>query len=423
MRNKFIFPLIFISIITASAFSWLWFRSQNRVYNLAIATGGKQGEYYAFAGALATVIAKHQPQIQIEVRETEGSIENVELLESNEVQLALIQSDTSISVSTRAIAPLFPEILHLIVTKESDINSFSDLKGKRIALMPEGSGSYEIFWSLCSHYGLNSQDFDATPFSPPAAHTALKERQVDALFRVIALRNPAVSQLLQNGDTKLVPIEQGAAIQLFQPALFPSIIPQGTYNGAIPIPSSDLPVVALEALLVTREDIDRNLIYEITRILFETRNELAKQNIQAALIRQPEEPNDFRLPFHEGAKAYYNQNRPSFIVEYAEPLGLLLSVSVLCISGIWQLRIWLQGKQKNRADFYNLEVLRLIDRINTLDNLEQLNQLRTHLFEILEKVVIDLDEDRVSAESFQSFTFTWEVAMKTIGDREALLRT
>ena len=423
MRNKSIFLLIFVSIIAASAFGWLWFRSQNRIANLAIATGGKQGEYYAFARALATVIARHQPQIQIEVRETEGSLENVRLLESNEVQLALIQSDTSIPISTRAIAPLFPEILHLIVTEESEIDSFSDLKGKRIALMPEGSGSYQIFWSLSSHYGLDNQDFVATPLSPPAAHAALKERQVDALFRVIALGNPTVSQLLRDGNTRLVPIEQGAAIQLFQPALFPSVIPQGTYNGAIPIPDRDLSVVALEALLVTREDIDRDLIYEITRILFETRNELARQNIQAAMIRQPEEPNDLRLPFHTGAKAYYNQDRPSFIIEYAEPLGLLLSVSVLCISGIWQLRVWLQGKQKNRADFYNLEVLRLIDRINSLDNLEQLNLLRTHLFEILEKVVVDLDEDRVSAESFQSFTFTWEVAMKTIGDREILLRT
>ena len=423
MGNKFIFPLIFVSIITASAFSWLWFRSQNRVYNLAIATGGKQGEYYAFAQALATVITKHQPQIQIEVRETEGSIENIELLESNEVQLALIQSDTSIPVSTRAIAPLFPEILHLIVAQESEIDSFSDLQGKQIALMPEGSGSYQIFWSLSSHYGLDSQDFNATPLSPPAAHTALKERKVDALFRVIALGNPAVSQLLQDGNNKLVPIEQGAAIQLFQPALFPSIIPQGTYNGAIPIPDRDLPVVALEALLVTHEDINRNLVHEITRILFETRNELAKQNIQAAMIRQPEEPNDLRLAFHEGAKAYYNQDRPSFIIEYAEPLGLLLSICVLVISGIWQLRVWLQGKQKNRADFYNLEVLRLIERINNLDNLEQLNHLRTHLFEILEQVVVDLDEDRVSAESFQSFTFTWKVAMNTISDREALLKT
>ena len=100
--------------------------------------------------------------------------------------------------------------------------------------------------------------------------------------------------------------------------------------------------------------------------MFEARNELVKQNIQAAMIRQPEEPNDLGLSFHEGAKTYYNQDRPSFIIEYAEPLGLLLSSAVLCVSGIWQLKMWLQGKQKNRADLYNLEILELINHINLM---------------------------------------------------------
>ena len=421
MQNKLVFPIIFLSIVMAGIFSWQWFRSQNRVYSLTIATGGKQGEYYAFAQALAKVIARQKPQIQLKVLETQGSVENLELLESNQVQLALIQSDTIVYPSTRAIASLFPEVLHLIVTAESQIDSFSDLKGKRIALMPKGSGSYQLFWSLSSHYGLSGKDFEAIALSPPQAHSALLERKVDALFRVIALGNPAVSQLLQHGKTKLVPIEQGAAIQLFQPALIPSQIPKGTYNGAIPIPAEDLLVVAVEAVLVTREELDRRIVYEITRILFEARNELVKQNIQAAMISPPEEFSHLGLSFHEGAKNYYNQDRPNFIVEYAEPLGLLLSISVLGVSGIWQLRMWLKGKQKNRADFYNLEILKLIDRIQGIKDLEQLASVRRHLFKILEQVVVDLDRDRVSPESFQSFTFIWEVAMAAISQREMLL--
>jgi TRAP transporter TAXI family solute receptor len=421
MQNKLVFPIIFLSIVMAGIFSWQWFRSQNRVYSLTIATGGKQGEYYAFAQALAKVIARHKPQIQLKVLETQGSVENLELLESNQVQLALIQSDTTVYPSTRAIALLFPEILHLIVTAESQIDSFSDLKGKKIALMPKGSGSYQIFWSLSSHYGLSGKDFEAVALSPPQAHSALLERKVDALFRVIALGNPAVSQLLQDGKTKLVPIEQGTAIQLFQPALIPSQIPKGTYNGAIPIPEKDLPVVAVEAVLVTHEKLERSIAYEITRIIFEARNELVKRNIQAAMIPQPEEFSHLGLSFHEGAKNYYNQDRPNFIVEYAEPLGLLLSISVLGVSGIWQLRMWLKGKQKNRADFYNLEILKLIDRIQGIKDLEQLASVRRHLFKILEQVVVDLDRDRVSPESFQSFTFIWEVAMTAIRQREIFL--
>lgn len=70
---------------------------------------------------------------------------------------------------------------------------------------------------------------------------------------------------------------------------------------------------------------------------------------------------------------------------------------------------------------YNLEILRLIDQVESTEDLEELAQLRHHLFEILERVVVDLDEDRISAESFQSFTFPWDVAIAAIRHRETLI--
>ncbi|MDJ0574057.1 MAG: TAXI family TRAP transporter solute-binding subunit [Xenococcaceae cyanobacterium MO_234.B1] len=425
MQNKLALPITLISIFMVFAFAWQWFREENRVHYLTIATGGKDGEYYAFARAFAQVIARHQPQIQIEVMETEGSLQNQEFLRAKKVQLALLQSDTPLDSSTQAIAVLFPEMFHLIATTKSNINSVSDLKGKRVALLPKGSGSYQLFWPLSKHYGLRSTDFEPVILPSEQAHLALRQGRVDALFQVISLGNPAITELLQRSDNQLVPIDQGAAIQLFQPALEPSKIPKGTYGGAIPIPAEDLPVVSVQALLVTHQDIDPSVIYEITRILFEARNELVKQDRQAAMIPKRDSIQELGLPFHPGAKKYYKLDEPSlilsFFVEYAEVMGLLLSITILCLSGIWQLKLWLQGKQKNRADFYNLEILKLINQIHSLKDLERLKIVRRQLFEILEKVVMDLDEDRISPESFQSFTFTWKVALNTIRHREMLL--
>ncbi len=405
----------------AVVFAVQWVRDYKRFYSLTLATGEKNGEYYAFGQALAQVVARHYPQIQIEVLATEGSQENLELLEANKVQLAILQRDAPLTPSTKAISLLFPEIFHLIASQKSGIEKVSALKGKKIALMPQGSGSYALFWPLSQHYGLRETDFQTVNLPPEQAHAALLQGRVDALFRVIALGNPAVSKLLQNSQTQLVPIDQGAALQLFQPTLEASQIPKGTYNGAIPIPVEDLPVVAVRAMLVTNQDVDQGIIYGITRLLFEARNELIKENPQAAMIEQPDSLRSLGLSFHSGAEAYYNQDKPSFIVEYAEPMGLLLTISVLCVSGIWQLRMRLQGQQKNRADFYNLEILKLINQIQSLEDLEQLAAVRSQLFEIFEKVVVELDIDRISPESFQSFTFTWEVAMTTIRHQELLL--
>ncbi len=421
MHNRLALPIVLLSIVMAGVFSVQWFRSQNQVRYLTIATGGKSGQYYAFAQALAKVVAKHQPHIQIKVLETEGSLQNEQLLREKKVQLAILQSDTPVSPSIKAVSFLFPEMFHLITAEKSGIEKVSDLKGKRIALMPKGSGSYALFWTLSQHYGLKPPDFKAVTLPPEQASFALEQGKVDAMFRVIALGNPSIAQLLQSSPNKLISIDQGAALQLTLPALEKSQIPKGTYNGAIPIPAEDLPVVAVRAILVTHDKVEQKVIYEITRLLHETRNELVKESPQAAMIRQPDSLIELGFSFHPGAIAYYDQNRPSFIVEYADTLGLLFSISVFAISGIWQLRMWLQEKQKNRADFYNLEIVKLIQQIDSIEDLEQLAEIRRKLFEIFEKVVVDLDKDRISPESFQSFTFPWEVALTTIRHRETIL--
>ena len=421
MKHKLIFLIVLLSTIMAGSFAVQWFRNHNRVHYLTLATGDKNGQDYAFGQALAKVVARHSPQIQIKVLATDGSRSNLELLEEKKVQLAILQNDTPLTPSTKAISFLFSEMFHLIANQKSRIEQVSDLKGKRIALMPKGSSSYALFWPLSQHYGLTETDVEAVSLLPEQAHTALLQGKVDALFRVIALGNPTVNKLLQNSQVKLVPISQGAALQLSQPNLETSQIPKGTYNGAIPIPGEDLPVVAVRAMLVTNQDMDQSIIHEITRLLFEARNELVKENPQAAMIDRPDSFRNLGLSFHPGAKAYYNQNQPSFIVEYAEPMGLLLSIIVLFVSGIWQLRIRLKQRQKNRADFYNLEILKLINQIHSLEDLEQSAAVRRKLFKIFEKVVIELDKDKISPESFQSFIFPWEVAMRTIRHREILL--
>ena len=82
-------------------------------------------------------------------------------------------------------------------------------------------------------------------------------------------------------------MNQGDALRLLIPALEASKIPKGTYNGAIPVPKKDLPTVAVRAVLVTHIDLDHDLVYEITRILFEDRNNLAKIYPKSVMIPTP----------------------------------------------------------------------------------------------------------------------------------------
>lgn len=422
MQSRFALPVVILSVLGAIAFSALWLREQQQVHELTIATGGAQGEYYAFAQALAAVVAQHEPQIHIRVLETEGSRQNMQLLDQHQVDLAIVQSDTPVSAEARAIAFLFPEVFHLLARNESGIQSVNDLRGKRLALMPEGSGSYALFQQLAAHYDLNATNFQPINLTPSEANQALLDGQVDALFQVIALGNPAMANLLQTGQIHLVPIDQAAALQLSLPYLEATTIPKGTYAGDIPAPPADLNVVGVRAVLMVHAEVNDSVIAQITQTLFDYRNELVTRYPRAAAIRLPDAGQNLGLPVHPGAASYYNEDQPNFLVEYAEPIGLLLSVSILLMSGFWQFRVWLIERQKNRADMYNLEILDLLSQVEHSTDVNELESARNKLFEIFRKVVVDLDKDRISPESFQSFTFPWEVALTTIRHREVLLK-
>ncbi|NET40366.1 MAG: TAXI family TRAP transporter solute-binding subunit, partial [Cyanothece sp. SIO1E1] len=174
MERRLTLPIVvLISSIAACAFALQWFRDRHRIYTLNLATAGKSGQYYAFGQALAAVMADNS-QIQVNVVETNGSRQNMQLLGQQQVDLAIIQSDVPIQPAVQAIAPLFPEMFHLIAAADSGIETVSDLQGKRVALMPQGSGSYHLFWPLSQHYGLSATDFEPVLLPPTAAQAALR---------------------------------------------------------------------------------------------------------------------------------------------------------------------------------------------------------------------------------------------------------
>ncbi|MEM9154985.1 MAG: TAXI family TRAP transporter solute-binding subunit, partial [Cyanobacteria bacterium P01_F01_bin.33] len=236
MQNKSALAIAAIGMTMTVVFAGLAISDRQRVYRLTVATGSPAGQYYAFGRALSEIVARHAPHIELTVRETEGSVDNVTLLETGKVDLAIAQSDTPMQAEARAVAALFPEFFHVLAAPEAAIDRLADLRGKRIALMPERSGSYALFWQIGQHYGLTPQTVTALALPPERAHAALQAGEVDALSKTIALGNPATTDLLHTSNAQLVPIAQVKALQISLPFLEAISIPSGAYGGAPAIP-------------------------------------------------------------------------------------------------------------------------------------------------------------------------------------------
>lgn len=422
MQNKFLVPVALLSVVLIGAFGWKLHQDKQRVHELTLVTGNKTGYYYPFGEAIAQVVTEQNPRLRIKVVETQGAEENMRRLQAKEAQLAIVQNNTTPVPQARVMASLFKEVFHLIVSEQSGIESVSDLKGKHIALMPQGSGSYSSFWLVSAHYGLKRSDFKYTAGSWTEATKLFASGEADAIFRVLPPGSDLVSDLLQNRQGKLVPIDQGAAIKIKGPYLEADLIPKGTYKGEPAVPDTDLPTVAVQATLLVGKDVDPVIVKEITRILFEHRRNLVAANPLAAMISQPSESGGLAWPVHEGAQAYYDREKPDFFAANSDVIGLCFSLVTLFVSWLWQLRSRFLQKQKNRADKFNLIILNLIQRIRQAGSFEELDRLQEELFEIFKQVMGDLDKDRIDSDSFHSFTFTWETALKIAAEREKALR-
>ena len=127
------------------------------------------------------------------------------------------------------------------------------------------------------------------------------------------------------------------------------------------------------------------------------------------------------MPLHEGADRYYTRNEPSFIVENAEPLALVVTVFAMLSSSLFALRTRFTATQKNRADRFNKEIMQLSHTISTAETIEELEACKVLLKETLRRAVEALDIDKVSDEGFQSFAFVWQTTERELDDRMSQL--
>jgi uncharacterized protein len=423
-------PLIAIGAVTLSVIAGLTvvLLQKSKIEYLTLAAGSPGGESYILGNALKTVVERHHPKIRITLLKTGGTVENLRMLENGQAQLAAAQADVVPGPAARILAILYDDAFQLLVVKDSQLRSFADLRGERVALAESG-GQFQSFLRVAEHFGLHQGDFRFVGSSDDAADDAFSRGQADAIFRVRALGNPSIQRLVQSGKVRFLPIEHAAAMKIKQPAFVPALIPEGAYLGNPPVPSQDLPTVAVHRTLLARAGANEAAIRAITGALMEQRQEIMEEvpqqmtevRLLLAQVRRPEPQAGLGPPLHPGAISFYDKDKPSFLLAHADYVGLILTVVLMAASWIWELKRWMQSQQKNAADQYSNRAVTLMGSAQEANSLASLENIWRELLEILAEAVHDLDADKLSEESFNSFRSILQIALDVTRDRRAIL--
>lgn len=270
--------------------------------------------------ALAATLEGVLPRMHFEVVATEGSVTNIQKIDAGEAELGLALADVAymgyngrvaeLSTSTRrvrGIAVLHPSTVHVLVARESPIQSLSDLRNHRVGVGPSGSGTAVTSTILLRAYGVPADKVGSQALSFLDAIDALRQRQLDAVFITAADPVAAVRQAIQSG-ARLLDIEgpQLEQLRVTYPFLRPATIPANTYVGQ----TAPVQTVRVDVLLLCRADLDDVVVHAVTDALFQVLPKLIVSDDYLRLVdvrRAPTTP----VPLHPGAAWYYRERELS----------------------------------------------------------------------------------------------------------------
>ena len=277
-----------------------------------MATGAKNGAYYAFAQQYARLLAKDA--IVLEVVSTAGSVENLSLLKNGRVSLALVQGGSATfddKQRLQSLGSLFLEPVWVFVRAQQPIKRFLDLKGKRLAVGASGSGTYLLANQLLSAAGITESNTTLVRGDSSQAVASLSQGTIDAAFFVASPAAPLIRSFLEDPNLQLLDFDRAAAYGRLFPFLAPVILAEGVVNLERNVPSQDTSLVAVSANLAARGDLHASLIPALLEAI-------TKVHEGGGLLEQKRQfPSvDFvDLPLNEDARRYI-ANGPSFLYRW-----------------------------------------------------------------------------------------------------------
>jgi uncharacterized protein len=387
-------------------------------YTITIAAGPRTSESYSLAKALQKVISRHHSELSIEVLETRDSVQNMRLLAEGRANFTTAQADLVSDRTARLVCALYSDMFQLIANKQSGITELGDLIGKRVGLPSKNSGGHLHFQLLANHYGLSKDHVKVIAGTEHTVDWLFLNGDIDALFRVQAPGASSIFKLVDQGNGRLVPIRQAAALKLRHPTLRAGIIPEGSYQGRPAVPATDTPTIASPHLLLARSDVPDDVVFRVTSVLFEHRQELVELDPLAGSISPPERSTGTLFPVHSGALQFFDRERPSFLQRNAPALAVVVSLTLLYLSASLQFGSW---RRRRAMSGYNAGLLQLAQRARECDNFSDLDQCRTELSESIEKIVAAGETGLISTSDISLFNLAYESAENTIQQRRSQL--
>ena len=286
---------------------------------LSIGTAPPGGAFFVVGGALGEVLNEfgggHGWQVTAEA--TKGSQENIRRLSTGELDFALSnaaityfgvrgEGEWECAHNVRSVMTLAPNVALFIAPTKAGVESLQDLAGKRVVIGPAGAGFAFFVRPILEAHGVAYDDFDLLHGTQAAAVGMLADGSAASAFLGGAVPTASITQVATSQDILFVPFEEAAIDELVGnfPFFDRATIPAGTYrNQAEGFHGMNVGSMHL----ITSADQDEELVYQVTRTIWENRETVVEKHPAGRAIQAKVVVRDTGTEFHPGAVRFYRE--------------------------------------------------------------------------------------------------------------------
>ncbi len=287
-------------------------------YDLIFGTAGTSGTYYVVGAAMGASVNKNSNKVNVIVQPTKGSMENLNLANTGDIQLGLSNSDgvywaatgtgtyaKSGKLNIKAVMNLYRSQGQMVALKNSGIKTYGDLKGKKVNLGPSGQTVVEASKAVLRAYGIDPEK-DITPFylAVDEGLSKLKDGEIDASFFMAAAPTAGVVNIASTTAIQMVDIDKAIIEKVSKEYPFYAIgvIPAGTYKGQ----TNDVYVTEMVTELFANADVPEDAIYEFVKVALETQPQYVDAHVSIQEING-KFASQTVTELHPGALKYYKE--------------------------------------------------------------------------------------------------------------------
>jgi TRAP transporter TAXI family solute receptor len=289
---------------------------------IVIGTGNINGIYYPAGASICRFLNRERKNLgtRCAVESTTGSIYNLNALKTAELDLALVQSDwqehayngTDTFLNNkidklRFLFSLHNEAFTVIVKKKSDIQKLDDIKNKIVNIGPEGSGVRATMMEIMKEKGWTNKDFSKlTEFKPSEQARALCSDQIDVMLVASGHPSGSVQDVTMMCETRIIDVDDKEIQRLITSNNEFSIatIPGGLYAGS----PKNITTFGVKSTLVATSDLSDNIVYYITKLIFEDLNNFKTLHPVFADLTPEKMAKEGQIaPYHPGALKYFKE--------------------------------------------------------------------------------------------------------------------